>query len=233
MAAELAAYITNGYQLVKVGFGKKGHSNLGVDPQRDIAFVRAVREAIGPDAGFIVDIGAKMRWTLAYAVRMARVFAECSLTWLEDPFHPDNFSDYTRLRQAVPELMIGFGERFWTLSDYHRLLQANLCDVLLIDPGRTEGVTGMRRIMELAARYNVAMDAHSWSSAINTAASIHLSLVAARPTIFELKPLENPMQHELVTQPFAHKDGWIYAPEGPGLGVEVIEKTVEKYNLKK
>ncbi len=58
MAAELAEHIRNGYQLVKVGFGKKGHANLGVDPRRDIAFVKAVREAIGDDAGFIVDIGA-------------------------------------------------------------------------------------------------------------------------------------------------------------------------------
>jgi L-alanine-DL-glutamate epimerase-like enolase superfamily enzyme len=48
-----------------------------------------------------------------------------------------------------------------------------------------------------------------------------------------MKPIENPMQHELVTQPFAQQDGWIYAPEGPGLGVEVIEATVQKYNLKK
>ena len=233
MAAELAGHIANGYQLVKVGFGKKGHANLGVDPKRDIAFVKAVREAIGPDAGFIVDIGAKMRWTLPYAVKMAKAFSEHRLTWLEDPFHPHNLGAYTHLRQAVPEMMIGFGERFWNLHDYHRLLEADVCDVILVDPGRTEGVTGMHRITQLAAKYNVAMDAHTWSSAINTAASIHLSLVAARPTIFELKPIENPMQHELVTNPICHKDGWIYAPEGPGLGVEVIEKTVEKYNLRK
>jgi len=94
-------------------------------------------------------------------------------------------------------------------------------------------VTGMQKIIQLAAKYNVAMDAHTWSSAINTAASIHLSLCATRPSIFELKPFENPMQHELVANPIGHKDGWIYAPEGPGLGVEVIEKTVQKYNLKK
>src|SRR5258708_15300862 len=59
MAQELAGHIANGYQLVKVGFGKKGLANLGVEEARDIAFVRAVREAIGPTAGFIVDIGAK------------------------------------------------------------------------------------------------------------------------------------------------------------------------------
>jgi L-alanine-DL-glutamate epimerase-like enolase superfamily enzyme len=40
------------------------------------------------------------------------------------------------------------------------------------------------------------------------------------------------MQHELVSNPFNHRDGWIYAPEGPGLGVDVNEDIVHKYLLK-
>ncbi len=233
MATELAGHIRNGYQLVKVGFGKKGESNLGVDARRDITFVKAVREAIGEDAGFIVDIGAKMHWDVPYAIRMARAFHEYKLTWLEDVFHPDNFAGFKHLRAAVPGLMIGFGERFWTLEGYKRLLEADICDVILADPGRTEGVTGMHRITQLAAQYNVKMDPHSWSTAINTAASLHLMTAAPNTCIFEMKPVENPMQHELVTEPFAHQNGYITAPEKPGLGVEVIEKVVQKYHLRK
>ena len=232
MAAELAGHVENGYQLVKVGFGKKGHANLGVEEQRDIAFVKAVREAIGPDAGFIVDIGAKMNWDIPYAVKMAHAFAEYELTWLEDVFHPDNILAHVHLRQAVPEMRIGFGERFWNLDDYQRLLEAGICDVILIDPGRTEGVTGMHRITQLAGRHHVQMDPHSWSSAINTAASIHVSVANENANIFELKPVENPMQHELVTNPIEHIDGWVYPPEGPGLGVEVVEDTVHKYHIR-
>lgn len=233
MAAELAAHIANGYRLVKVGFGKKGQANLGEDPARDIAFVAAVREAIGPEASFIVDVGAKTRWNIPQAIRMARAFAEHNLTWLEDVFHPDNIEAHMHLRQAVPGLQIGFGERFWNLTDYHRLLQAGICDVLLIDPGRAEGITGMHKITQLAARYQVKMDPHSWSSAINAAASLHVAMANANATIFEMKPVQNPMQHELVTRPFAHTDGWITAPDGPGLGIEIIEDTVHKYHLRR
>lgn len=233
MAAELAEHIRSGYQLVKVGFGKKGHANLGVSAERDIEFVRTVRAAIGKDAGFIVDIGAKMRWTTPYAIRMAQAFAEHKLTWLEDPFHPDNLTAYKHLRQAVPGLMIGFGERFWNRDDYHRLLEADVCDVILVDAGRTEGVTGMHQITQLAARYKVGMDPHSWSSAINTAASLHLAAAATNATIFEMKPFENPMQHELVSEPFAPVEGWMTAPEGAGLGINVIDAAVQKYNLKR
>jgi L-alanine-DL-glutamate epimerase-like enolase superfamily enzyme len=232
MANELAGHIQNGFQLVKVGFGKKGEARLGVSAERDIAFVKAVREAIGPDAGFIVDIGAKMHWDVPYAVKMARAFLEYDLTWLEDVFHPENFIAHQHLRAAVPDMMIGFGERYWNMLDYKRLLDADVCDVILVDPGRTEGVTGMHKITQLAAQYNVKMDPHSWSSAINTAASIHVALANTNASIFEMKPSENPMQHELVSNPFSHRDGWIYAPEGPGLGVDVNEDIVHKYLLK-
>jgi L-alanine-DL-glutamate epimerase-like enolase superfamily enzyme len=233
MAEELAGHIRNGYQLVKVGFGKKGHANLGVSAERDIAFVKAVREAIGEAAGFIVDIGAKMVWDIPYAIQMARAFLPYKLTWLEDPFHPDNFAGYRHLRAAVPDMRIGFGERSWNINDYRRLLEADTCDVILVDPGRTEGITGMQRITQLAAQFKVKMDPHSWSSAINTAASLHLASAAPNSSIFEMKPKENPMQHELVTSPFAHDGGWITAPEGAGLGVEVIESVVHKYHLRK
>ncbi len=232
MAEELAGHIKNGYQIVKVGFGKKGAARLGMEAARDISFVKAVRQAIGPEAGFIVDIGAKMHWSIPYAVKMARAFAEYNLTWLEDPFHPDNFEGYQALRAAVPHLMIGFGERSWNLHDYKRLLDARTCDVILIDPGRTDGITGMQRITQLAAQYNVKMDPHCWSSAIITAASLHIAMAAPNASIFEMKPLKNPMQHELVAQPFAPVEGYMHAPDGPGLGVEVNEDVVRHYHMR-
>jgi len=233
MAEELAEHIKNGYKLVKVGFGKKGHANLGVEEARDIAFAKAVRAAIGPDAGFIIDIGAKVRWDVPRAVRMAKAFQEIRLTWFEDPFPLTNLEGYRLLRAAVPDLLLATGERLWNLEDYHRLFEAGVCDIILVDPGRTEGITGMHKITQLAAQYNIGMDPHCWSSAIITAASIHLALCATRPTIFELKPFKNPMQHELVKNPIGHVDGWITAPEGPGLGVEVIEDTIHKYEIKR
>jgi hypothetical protein len=59
------------------------------------------------------------------------------------------------------------------------------------------------------------------------------SLCATNATIFEMKPLPNPMQHELALSPIGQVNGHICAPEGPGLGIEVIEATMQEYNLKK
>jgi L-alanine-DL-glutamate epimerase-like enolase superfamily enzyme len=89
----------------------------------------------------------------------------------------------------------------------------------------------MRKILQRAAEHNVAVNAHSWSSALNTAASIHLSLYATNPILFELKLTPSIFHHELVTNTVEQQSGWVYAPEGYGIGANVIEETVQKYTM--
>lgn len=60
MAEEIAGWLTGGLHGAKVGFGKRGEARLGYEHARDVAFVRAVREAIGPDKS-IVDPEMNLR----------------------------------------------------------------------------------------------------------------------------------------------------------------------------
>jgi L-alanine-DL-glutamate epimerase-like enolase superfamily enzyme len=46
-----------------------------------------------------------------------------------------------------------------------------------------------------------------------------------------MKPLKNPMQNDLVNDPFRQVDGWIDVPTSPGLGVEVKIDTLNKYRF--
>jgi L-alanine-DL-glutamate epimerase-like enolase superfamily enzyme len=87
-------------------------------------------------------------------------------------------------------------------------------------------------LVKLAEQHRVWFNAHTWSSAINTAASLAVSATSDRALVFELKPDVNPMQHELVSEPFEQRDGWIDVPtDKPGLGIEVDESVVQKYRL--
>jgi L-alanine-DL-glutamate epimerase-like enolase superfamily enzyme len=104
-----------------------------------------------------------------------------------------------------------------------------LVDLVLIDPGRVEGVSGMAAAAWAAGARGVGVIPHSWSSAINTAAALHVLAVAPTPHVFELKPDPSPMQHELVRTPFEQHDGVIVVPSTPGLGVEVDEAAVRRY----
>ena len=99
------------------------------------------------------------------------------------------------------------------------------------DPGRAEGITGGRRVIELVEEAGVWFNAHAWSSAIVTAASLALSLTTPRVLVFEFKAEESPMQHELVERPIAQAGGWIEPLPGPGLGIDVREDVVEAYRF--
>jgi L-alanine-DL-glutamate epimerase-like enolase superfamily enzyme len=228
LAAELAGYAQQGYTALKVGFGKRGEARLGMDPARDVAFVEAAREAIGPNVDLMVDIGNGVKWDTAHAIRMAREFQRFQIRWYEEPLHPNNDDGYARLRHAV-DLPIATGEREWTVAGYRRLIRSGVADIIMVDPGRAEGVTGFQKVIQLTAQSALSFNAHTWSSAINTAASLHLTASAPNYIVFELKPLPSPMQHELVTNPIEQKDGWVSVPEGPGLGIEVDERVVRKY----
>jgi L-alanine-DL-glutamate epimerase-like enolase superfamily enzyme len=61
------------------------------------------------------------------------------------------------------------------------------------------------------------------------AASIALSAITPRCLLQELKPDPNPMQHELVDEPFAQSGGFIEVPRGAGLGVEPKEGVLRTY----
>jgi L-alanine-DL-glutamate epimerase-like enolase superfamily enzyme len=228
LARELADHVAQGYTAVKVGFGKRGEARLGVDAKRDIDYVKAVREAIGDSVDFMVDIGNGVRWDVARAIQMGRAFERYSIRWYEEPLLPTNLRGYREIRRKLHTL-IATGEREWTVAGYQTLIQSGIADVICVDPGRAEGVTGFHKVIQMTAQASTFFNAHTWSSALNTAACLHLTASAPHYLVMELKPIPSPMQHELVTQPIEQHGGWIDIPEGPGLGVEVDEAVVRKY----
>jgi L-alanine-DL-glutamate epimerase-like enolase superfamily enzyme len=60
---------------------------------------------------------------------------------------------------------------------------------------------------------------------------LHLSTSTIAAEVFELKPIENPMQHELVETPIWHVDGSVRPPDGHGLGVTPIQSVIDRYRL--
>jgi L-alanine-DL-glutamate epimerase-like enolase superfamily enzyme len=225
---EFGDYRARGFTAVKGGWGQVPEAGFGTDPDRDVAVARTVREAIGDDASLALDVSARAAWTSSHAVWMARRLEEFKLGWLEDPLHFDDHDGYRRLRAAVPT-PIATGERCWTLHDYERLVRSGGVDIILVDPGRVEGITAMKAIVDDAAVHRVRFVPHSWSSAINTAAALNIFAAASNGHVFEIKPNRSPMQHELVTDPIEQHDGWIEIRNDPGLGIEVDEGTVRRY----
>ena len=225
------AYVQNdGFRGVKIGMGKRGEARLGYEFDRDLSFVAGLRDAIGPDALLIMDRGQSLNWSVADAIRRTQAFDDYRLAWMEEPLEPHDVEGFRRLRQHVT-CLIGTGEREFTVEGYQRLTANGISDVVGFDPGRAGGITAGLKVIQLVEDANVWFNAHAWSSAVTTAASIALSASTNRCMLFEQKPLPNPMQDELITQPFTQHDGSMTVPTGPGLGIEIIESVLEHYRL--
>lgn len=228
---EVVGFKAAGFVGAKLGFGKRGLSNIGQDPDNDVAFVRELRAALGADFEIIIDIGNGVKWDRETGIATARQMAEYDIGWLEEPFYPTRIDDYRALKTALPGLPIGSGEREFTVTGYQRLIDTGTVDVLGVDPSRAEGITGFHAIDGLCGKAGITINAHAWSTAILSAASLHLSLASPNARLFEFKPFPVTVQTELVRDPIVQVGGRAVAPAGPGLGIEVDEKLVAELSL--
>ncbi|NND21625.1 MAG: mandelate racemase/muconate lactonizing enzyme family protein [Silicimonas sp.] len=229
MVEEISGYLEGGLQGVKVGFGKKGEANLGFDHDRDIEFVRRVREAIG-DKRLMIDLGVKNHWDISTAISRARAFEEYRVHWLEEPLGHDDPEGYRALRAATG-IRIAYGEREWNARGVQRIVASGTVDVIGLDPGRIEGITGFRKAALFCDMARRQANAHNFSTAIVSAASQALSFAIPACRELELQPVYGPAQSDLVDRPVWHDAGWIVPPDGPGLGIRINEDLVRSARL--
>lgn len=229
MADEATEWLSTGLQGMKVGFGKRGDARLGYEHDRDVEYVRTMREAIGPDKMLMIDLGIAIKWDVTDAVRRVQAFDEYLVDWVEEPLGAWDPEGYATLRSKTVT-RIAYGEKEWTLQGFERVLATGTCDVLGVDPGRAEGITGFKKVTDRVEAYGRQANAHAWSSAIVSAASLAISFSTPACKLFEFKPLRNPMQHELVVEPIEHENGWVYPPTSrPGLGIQIDESVLARY----
>jgi L-alanine-DL-glutamate epimerase-like enolase superfamily enzyme len=229
MADEAREWLSTGLQGMKVGFGKRGDANLGYEHNRDVEYVKSMRSAIGEDKMLMIDCGVNVKWDVATAVKRVQAFDEYNIDWIEEPLGAWDPNGYATLRDKT-KCLIAYGEREWTVQGFEEVLATGTCDVVGVDPGRAEGITGFKKVTDRVEFYRRQANAHAWSSAIVSAASLAISFSSPACKLFELKPLRNPMQHELVTNPIEHQDGWVYPPMGAhGLGIDIVDEVIDRY----
>ncbi len=228
-ARQAADYAARGFTATKGGWGHP-EREFGLDADRDVEIVRRVRAAVGPGVDIAVDVSGRAGWSVAHASEMAQRFAEPGLMWLEDALHHEDYAGLRRLREAAP-MPIATGEREWTPSGYRRLIDSGGVDIVLVDPGRVEGITGMWEVVRYAAARGVGIVPHSWTSAVNTAASLQVLAASSNGVLLELKPDASPLQAELVDTPIEQHGGWVDVPDRPGLGLEIDERVLRRYRI--
>jgi L-alanine-DL-glutamate epimerase-like enolase superfamily enzyme len=228
---EFRSFTDEGYRIVKAGWGMRPEAVFGQYRDRDLRYLTEIRQVIGSDIALVVDTpGARGLWDVPTAIRRFREWEQFDLRWIEQPLPPADLRGYARLRAAVAT-PVGTGEDEWSPETYQRIIEAGGADVLQLDPGRCLGITGCREAIKMIEAAGLAYSMHSWSSALNTAASLHLLAISQHGDTLDFKPHESPMQHELVENPWVQEAGVLALRDTPGLGVTVRDAAVDKYTF--
>lgn len=215
VAAQRAAErVAAGFDTIKV--------KVGTDPELDVARVRAVREAIGPDITLTID--ANGGWNLDQALACLQRIEDCRLELVEQPLPRRNFTELKRLRSESGQKILADESCFDEIEARELILQ-ECCDALTLYPGKQGGIGKAVRIARFAAGHGIPCTIGSnleWD--VGTAAMLHF-IVATPNMQIEKYPGDclGPFYHEfsIATNPLRIDGPLTTLPPSPGLGVEV------------
>lgn len=214
LAASARRHVDAGFGAVKLRLGREA------TPELEARRVRAVREAVGPDVGIMVD--ATESWSLAQARRAGRILQDAGIAWLEDPVHHLDVTGLAELRRRL-DVPIAAGEHLYHLEAFRGLLEAQAVDVLILDLARVGGVTPWRKIAALAHAHRIAVCGH-------VVPEIQIHLLGAIPNGHLVEYV--PRSAGILTSMPRLERGELVAPDAPGLGLELNDAAVRSYQIR-
>ncbi|MCC7083223.1 MAG: mandelate racemase/muconate lactonizing enzyme family protein [Burkholderiales bacterium] len=220
--AELGAYAAKGFTAVKMRVvGRDGFSL-----ENCVRRVDAARRGIGRNVELMVDAHASLETPVA--IRIAKALEPYDLAWFEEPVSPDNHAGMAEVRRTT-RIPIASGEREFSRYGFKSMLEHGAIDIAQPDVARAGGLTEIRRIAALTGAYDLRLAPHAWGSGLLFAASIHAAMAAANCHILEVSQGYMPMMNELFNEPFDIRDGYVCAPDRPGLGYTLRPDALERF----
>lgn len=214
LVEEALEMVSRGYKIIKLKVGYDGGRDIAADIRR----CRKVREAIGPDIGFMVD--ANNAFHAADAVRLANRLREYDIMLFEEPVFADDIPGLRRFKQGT-DIPLGTGEHEYTKYGARDLIIAEAVDYLQVDVTRCGGYTEMLKISALAQSFNLALAPHAMEH-------MHMHLVSAAPNgaFLERLFLFEDITRMVFKNPPEPKEGMLLIPDKPGLGMELNQDII-------
>ncbi|MBK7928105.1 MAG: mandelate racemase/muconate lactonizing enzyme family protein [Bryobacterales bacterium] len=196
---------------------------------RDFAKIRTafenVRAALGPNYDIMAH--CHNEYDLPSAVGVAKAVEGIQPKWLEDPLPVEFSESWVSLRQQarVPLLT---GEKLEMPKGFWPFLQHQVLDFVYPDLAFCGGITGARKIGTLASLYRVPLATHNVGGVLLTMASAHLGHAHFDFLTSETR-LGSDNVLDMATNAPPVKEGYITAPDRPGLGVDLSEEGLRKF----
>ena len=218
LADQLGGWAAEGMRRVKMKVGR--------EPQRDVARVESVREAIGSTVQLFVD--GNGAYSRKQALALAEPFAAFGVSWFEEPVSSDDLEGLRLVRDRAPaEMDVAAGEYGYDQVYFRRMLAAGAVDVLQADATRCAGITGFMRAAALCEGFALPLSCHC-------APALHVHPACAAAPVRHIEYFHDHCRIERVLFEGVPvpRQGILYPDQTrPGLGLELKETDARRYAL--
>jgi len=187
---------------------------------------RKIRAAVGNRIDIMVEFHSL--WNLPTAMKIARALEPFGPMWFEDPVKADNidalatFAASTNVPTVASETLSG-------RSSFREILEKRAARIIMLDLSWVGGITEAKKIASMAEAWQLPIAPHDCTGPVVLTASTHLSINAPNALMQEtVRAFYTGWYNELVTNLPVIENGAIAAPQGPGLGIELLPGLAER-----
>lgn len=205
-----------------------------------VKLFEGIRAKIGYEMNLVHDVHERI--APIEAIKLARALEPFDLFFLEDPV-PIEQLPWLRSLRGQTSIPIAEGELFNNAVEWKQIIAEQLIDFIRVHISQVGGITPAKKLQVFAEQYGVRTAWHGPGdmSPIAHAANIHIDLAAPNfgvqewsgiePPNFVIQDLKGPQGALLEVFPGLpeFKDGYVYANDKPGLGVDINETEAVKY----
>lgn len=199
-----------------------------------------IRNRIGYDMELVHDVHERI--APIEAVKLAKELEAFDLFFLEDPV-PLEQIEWLKVLREQTSIPIAQGELFNNACEWKTLITERYIDYIRVHLSQIGGITPARKLQIFAEQFGVRTAWHGPGdmSPVAHAANIHIDLAAQNfgvqewsgiePPNFVIQDLKGPKGALLDVFPGLpeFKNGYVYANDKPGLGVDIDEGEAKKY----
>jgi len=225
MCPTIESYFNYIEACIKHGFIAIKFHGYGVYP-KDVDLVNAVQERYETSGiRFMLDV--ETNYTPQEAMKMARLLESYHWEWFEAPVSDYDDTTYQRLTAETDLNILCHGNDLLTLAETKRALNNHSWSHVRQDASVCGGVTALNKCFAIAEAHHKNLEIQSFGGSVSQAANLHVALAH-----HNCKYFEQCFPYEIVDMAChppirTDNDGFVHAPRGNGLGIEMNWDAVE------
>jgi mannonate dehydratase len=223
----MAAYAAGGGPAPLKGLHPGPVFEPGPYMRRTRQMLEECRKQLGEEIDLIHDVHERV--SPHQAVQFAKELEPIRLFYLEDVLSPEDIAYFRQIRQQC-STALAMGELFNSPHEWQPLIVERLIDYIRVHLSQAGGLTPARKIAILAEQFGVKTAWHGPGdvSPVGHTAQLHLDLASYNFGIQEGGIIRG-VEAEIFTGCATYKDGYLWASDLPGWGIEVNEELAAKY----